>query len=453
MKKELTIGIIVAVFLIAAIAGYYMFFNFSTSESYDKIGTAKDFLNLPHELQASTYRNIDKIFSTRTFKRGNSVYPLPQSETLLTSVKYSPDGVDTYDIDDYMTRNDVAGLLIIKDGKIVLERYAQGNTAASKWTSFSVGKSIVSTLVGAAIQDGKIRSINDLVTDYLPQMHGTAYEGVTVRQLLQMSSGAKWNEDYRDPASDISAMWQCILDGKAGCITGVMSNLPRAAAPGTQFQYKTGETELEGEVLGAALGNETLSSYLSRKIWANMGMESDGYWLLESPNGTEFCGGALSMTLRDYGRFGMFILNNGVLNGTSVLPPGWVAAAGSPAADSPQCGYGELYSAANAGPDAYAYPLGYGYNWWSLPTPTWGAWDHLNDSNWWGTDALNAPAPNFPNLVGSFEAQGVFGQFLYINQKENIVAVVWSTWKDPWIDPKEYETYSFLNAAVAQLKH
>lgn len=419
----------------------------------DKIGAAKDFVNLTPELQPGTYRNIDKIFSTRTFKRGNSVYALPQSATPLTSVKYSPDGINTYDIEDYMERNDVAGLLIIKDGEIVLERYAQGNTAESKWTSFSVGKSIVSTLVGAAIQDGKIKSINDPVTDYLPQMHGTAYDGVTVRQLLQMSSGAKWNEDYLDPDSDLSAMWQCILNGKAGCIIDVMSNLSRAAAPGTQFTYSTGETHLEGEVLSAALGGESLSSYLSRKIWANMGMESDGYWLLESPNGREFSGGSLSMTLRDYGRFGTFILNNGVVNGTPVLPLGWVAEAGSPAADSPQCGYGNLYSEADAGPDSYAYPLGYGYNWWSFPAQNWGAWSHLNDSEWWGADAFNASAPDFPNLGGSFVAQGIFGQFIYVNQKESIVAVVWSTWKDPWIDPKEYETYSFLNAATAQLKH
>jgi CubicO group peptidase (beta-lactamase class C family) len=425
--------------------------NPAAGAPYDKIGTAKDFLNLTPELQPGTYRNVDKIFSTRTFKRGNSVYALPQSATPLVSVKYSPDGINTYDIDDYIKRNNVAGLLIIKDGKIVLERYAQGNTAASKWTSFSVGKSIVSTLVGAAIQDGKIKNINDPVTDYLPQMHGTAYEGVTVRELLQMSSGAGWNEDYRDPASDFSVMFQCIVDGKAGCINGVLSNLSRAAAPGTQFVYKTGETYLEGVVLSAALGGESLSNYLSRKIWANMGMEADGYWVLESPDGMEFGGGSLSMTLRDYGRFGTFILNNGVVNGTPVLPPEWVAEAGSPAADSPQCGYGNLYSAANAGSD-HAYPLGYGYNWWSFPASNWGSWDGLNDSDLWGADALNATAPNFPNLDGSFTAQGVFGQFIYVNQKENIVAVVWSTWKDPWIDPKEYETLSFLNAAIAQLK-
>lgn len=421
--------------------------------SPDKIGSAKDFLTLTPDLQPGTYRNVDKVFNTRTFSRGENVSPMPLAAQPLTSVKYSPDGTHTYDIDDYVKRNNVAGLLLIKDGKIVLERYAQGNTDTSKWTSFSTGKSIVSTLIGVAIKDGKIKNINDPVTDYLPQMIGTAYDGVTVRELLQMTSGVKWNEDYLDPTSDFSAMFQCMVDGKNNCIIGVMSKLSRAAKPGTQFNYKTGETHLEGEVLSAALGGESLSSYLSRKIWAPMGMESDGYWLLESKNGQEFAGGSLSMTLRDYGRFGTFILNNGVINGTPVLPEGWVAEAGQPAPDSPENSQGALYSAANANPEPYSYPLGYGYNWWSFPNAEWPVWDGLSSSEVWGADAYKGtPVQNFPHLSGAFTAEGVFGQFIHVNQKEGLVAIVWSAWETPWIDPKEHETYSFLDAATAQLK-
>ena len=424
----------------------------SSGETTDKIGEAKDLLWLTPEYQPGTYRNIDKIFITRTIRRGTDVYPLPYSLIPLTSVKYSPDGVNTYDIDDFITRNQVAGLLIIKNGEIVLERYAEGNTAQSKWVGFSTGKSVVSTLVGIAVQDGKINSIYDQVTDYLPGLRSTAYDGVTIRQLLQMSSGVQWNEDYRDTTSDICAIFQCILSGNAGCIFDHMAGLPRVAEPGTQFLYKSGETHLEAEVLKAALGSESISDYLSRKIWANMGMEADGYWVLESENGTEFGGGCLSMTLRDYGRFGIFILNNGIVNGKAILPPGWVAEASTPAPDSPQCGYGKLYSELNPCPDPYAYPLGYGYNWWSMPAPSWGRWERLNDPLWWGSDAINAPPPDFTGLIGTFTAQGIFGQFIHVNQKENMVSIIWSTWKDPWIDPKEYETYSFLNAATALLK-
>ena len=128
----------------------------NSNTTTEEIGEAKDLLWLTPELQPGTYRNIDKIFNTRTIKRGTSVYPLPYASTPLTSVKYSPDGVNTYDIDDFVSRNRVTGLLIIKNGKIVLERYDQGNNAKSKWVGFSTTKSIVSTLIGMAVQDGKI---------------------------------------------------------------------------------------------------------------------------------------------------------------------------------------------------------------------------------------------------------------------------------------------------------
>jgi len=418
-----------------------------TEPSVDKIGSFKDLLWLTPEYQPGTYRNMDKIAFTRTIPRGNTVYPLPESTQPLTSVEYTLNGTKTYNIDDFIVRNQVAGLLIIKDGKIVLERYAQGNNAASRWTSYSVAKSITATLIGIALKEGKIKNINDQVTTYLPLMTGTAYDGVTVRQLLQMSSGASWNEDYRDPSSDFRVMFQCAVDGKAGGTMELLSKLSRAGEPGTQFLYNSGETFLEGELLKAALGGESLSSYLSRKIWANMGMESDAYWLLESDNGAEFGCGNVSMTLRDYGRFGMFILNDGVVNGTSMLPEGWTAEAGIPAADSPQLNYGALYL-----PEGYYYPLGYGYNWWLMPETPWGPWDYLSEPLLWGNDTISAPSTYFPNLEGTFTAQGVFGQFIHINQKERMVTVVWSTWKDPWIDPKEYEVYCFMNAATELLK-
>lgn len=418
----------------------------------DKIGEAKDLLWLTPDLQPGTYRNIDKIFPTRTINRGNTVFELPYDSLLLSSVNYSPDGVNSYDIDDYIDRNDVAGLLIIKDGKIMLERYALGNNSDSKWVGFSTGKSVMSTLIGIAVQDGKINSIDDQVVEYLPQLRETAYDGVTIKDLMQMSSGVEWNEDYLDPTSDILAIFDCILNNESGGILNYMSNLSRIAEPGTQYIYKTGETHLESEILHSVLQGESISDYLSRKVWANMGMEADGNWLLESNNGVEFGGGLVSMTLRDYGRFGMFILHDGIINNEAILPSGWVQEAAVPPSDAPQCNYGELYSEHNAGAYAYAYPLGYSYNWWSMPNATWGNWEYLNDATWWGSDAIDAVPPDFQNLLGSFTAQGIFGQFIHINKEENMVSIVLSAWKTPWIDPKEYETYCFLNAATEMLK-
>lgn len=422
----------------------------SGSEQVDKIGSAADFLFLTPEYQPGTYRNVDKIFPTRTFHKGATVYPLPVSDKPLQTVQYSPDGINTYDLNDFLRRNRVAGMLIIKDGEIMLERYAQGNGAQTRWTSFSVGKSVTSTLIGLAVQDGKLQ-LDDLVTQYLPQFQGTAYDGVTVKHLLQMSSGVAWNEDYRDPESDFSAMWQCVVEGRAGGILQVLCNLEKRAAPGTVYLYSTGETYLEGEVLRVALGGETLSSYLSRKIWANMGMEADGYWLLESPDGQEFAGGNLSMTLRDYGRFGLFMLNGGVVNGRQILPPDWLETATHPAADAPQCWYGRLYDAINTD-EPYYYPLGYGYNWWALPDTCWAGWDGLDNEDKWGTDAITVPEGKcFDKLKNTFLAQGVFGQFIHVNPQEQLVTVVWSTWKDPWIDPKEYETFCVIQAATEAL--
>lgn len=415
------------------------------------VGKAEDLLTLKPRFQPGTYRNIDQILETRTIRCGSRVYPLPYSATPLTTVSYSTGGSKMYDIDDFITRNKVAGLLMIRNGEIVLERYAQGNTESSRWISFSTGKSIVSTLIGMAVKDGYISSLNDPVTKYLPQMASTAYNGVTIRQLMQMTSGVDWNEEYAGAGSPVIRMMNTITAGDAGGILRQLAACPRVAEPGTRFNYSTGETQLESEVLNAALGGESISDYLSRKLWAAMGMEADAAWILESPGGHEFGGGGNLMTLRDYGRFGLFILNGGVIDGDPQLPDGWIDEATVPDPDTPPCGYGVLYAAINQQPYAYLYPLGYGYNWWLMP-PVWEGWENLDKWSWWGSDAISGTNPDFPELAGTFEASGIFGQFIHINRNDNIVTVLWSTWEKSWSDPKEYEFYCFLNAATAALK-
>ena len=380
----------------------------------EKIGSADNFLMLPPDEQPGSFRNTDKLFASRLFKHGSIVFALPPAAKPLTAVPYEVAG-KKFGIDEFMTRNRVSGLLILDHGHIALERYGLGNTASSRWTSFSVGKSFVSTLVGAAVADGSIHSIEDPITHYLPALKGSAYDGVSVRNMLQMSSGVKWNEDYRQHESDIGKLLACVAAKTPGCIIGFMSKLPRAAAPGTVFNYNTGETHLLGLAVSAATGKH-LSDYLSDKIWSRFGMESDGYWSLESTHGAEMAGGSLSMTLRDYGRFGQFILCGGVADGQQVLPKGWLAEASQPRADSPQVGFGKLEP---------GDPLGYGYQWWVLP--------------------------HSPLHVGAFEAEGIFGQFIYINPKRQLVAVVWSAWPEAWIVNNSIETHTFLSAAVKTL--
>src|SRR5262249_38651276 len=156
-----------------------------------------------------------------TVKRGDYVRPLPKAERSLDSVTYSQ-GEKSWTIDDYMKAYNVSGLMIVKDGKVLLERYGLGRKPEDRWISYSVTKSITSTLVGAAIKDGKIKSLDDLVTTYIPQLVGSAYDGVTLRQLLTMSSGVKWNEDYADPNSDVARSARTIIEPGVNPIVSYM---------------------------------------------------------------------------------------------------------------------------------------------------------------------------------------------------------------------------------------
>ena len=152
-------------------------------------------------------------------------------------------------------------------------------------------------LIGAAIKDSYIKSINDPITVYLPKLAGSAYEGVTVRNLLQMASGVKWDETYTNPASDRRRMLEAQVAGKPGSILALMSKLPRAGEPGTIWNYNTGETQVVGELIRAAV-KRPVAQYLSERIWSKFGMESDATWWVESPNGQEISGSGLSATLR-----------------------------------------------------------------------------------------------------------------------------------------------------------
>ncbi|SHL75525.1 serine hydrolase domain-containing protein [Phytopseudomonas punonensis] len=388
------------------------------AEKPERIGRAQDFYELPQAYQAGTYRHMDELFFTRTVHRGPQVSPLPTRSEV--AVQYEVDG-QRLDVDAFMKRNQVSGLLIIKDGKVALEKYAMGNDANTRWTSFSVVKSISSTLVGAAVQQGKIASVNDPLTRYLPQLKGGAYDGVSVEQVLQMSSGVSWDETYRDPKSDRRRMFELQLANNPGALLKQMANLKPAHKPGTAFNYSTGESHLQSELIHAATGM-TASDYLSERIWARLGMERDAFWQLDSRAGQEIGSSGLSATLRDYGRFGQFILDDGVINGERILPAGWLQRA-TRATPGSHLEPGKLYDG--------EYALGYGYQWWLFPT---------------GAAAL----PNHDG--GVFEAQGIFGQFLYINPAEKVIAVVWSTWPKPEMDEREMETYAFIGAAVNALR-
>ncbi len=212
-------------------------------------------------------------------------------------------------------------MLILKNDQIVYETYQYGNTPATRWMSMSLAKSITSTLFGAAIKDGLIGSIDDPVTEYVPRLTGSAYDGVTIRNVLMMASGVRWDETYTNPNSDRRALLEVQLAQKPGGTIDLMSKLPRAVPPGSRFNYSTGETQVAAEILHGALKGKTISQYLSEKVWKPVGMQSDATWWLDSANGVEIGGSGLSATLRDWGRFGVFIENGGVTAASRSCPP------------------------------------------------------------------------------------------------------------------------------------
>ena len=270
------------------------------------------------------------------------------------------------DVDAFMTSMNVAGLIVLQDGKVRLERYARSLTAEGRWTSFSVAKSFTSTLVGAAMKDGFITSLDDPVTRYIPDLAGSGYDGVTVAQLMTMTSGVKWNEDYTDPKSDVARMFLEPVPAGVDPTVYFMRKLPRETAPGTKRVYKTGETNLIGVLVRRATG-KTLAAYAEEKIWKPAGMERDGFWMKDQ-TGAEVSGCCLSVSLRDYARFGQFVLEGG----KGVVAPGWFADATRAHAEVAPGGYG------------------YGYQWWTYPG-------------------------------GVFGAQGIFGQSILIDPARKIV--------------------------------
>ncbi|MCF4009517.1 serine hydrolase domain-containing protein [Rheinheimera sp. UJ63] len=348
------------------------------------------------DLQVNTFRNIDRLFPTRAVARGDTVSALPLSKTPLTDFSYQVAG-EQYDMFDVLSINRVSGMLIIHNGEIAFEHYALGNDAQTRWMSMSVVKSITATLIGAAIQDGAINSIDDPIVLYLPRFKGSAYEGVTVKHLLQMSSGVAWNETYTDPNSDRRRMLEAQLSQQPGAILDLMASLPRAAAPGSVWNYSTGETQLAGALVAAATG-KPVAEYLSEKIWSKMGMQAEANWWLQSPDGLEIGGSGLSATLRDYGRFGLFLLNDGVINQQRILPKGWMAQA-----SSRQVIAGET--------------IDYGYMFW-------------------------------PMHGRSYAAEGIFGQYVFVDPDKNLVVAMWSAQSKP-LGMAGLDEYTFFKALSA----
>lgn len=374
------------------------------TESIGTVEQVYDGALMPDEAVA-TFRNIDRLFPTRTIKAGGKVRELPRAKRQLTNFTFEYGGA-TYDLYDVMALDNFTALLVLKDGRIAFETYQRGNTEETRWMSMSVAKSITSTLTAIAIKEGLIAGLDALVTDYVPALKGSAYDGVSVRDVLMMASGVRWNETYTDPDSDRRALLRAQISQEPGSAMKVMAALPRAAPPGTVNNYSTGETQVLGEVVRGAVG-KPLAEYLSERIWVPYGMEADAKWWLDSPAGVEIGGSGISATLRDYGRFGQFFLEGGVVDGVSILPDDWTREATSPT----------TLKDGNA--------LKYGYMWWT---------------GWTGPSRED----------GAYAAIGIQGQNIYVNPTRNVVIVTFGAQPKP-VGKEPIDPLVFFDAVAARL--
>ncbi|MCC7052074.1 MAG: serine hydrolase [Gemmatimonadaceae bacterium] len=380
---------LVALSTLAACAPHRAPATWTNPHAAEPIGTVRQMYDgtLSAELAVTTFRNIDRLFPSRVVARSPTATPLPAGTPLTAPVLCSA-GSQVVSLDEYVRVNRVSGLLVLKDGRVVLERYAFGNTPRTHWMSMSIAKSVTSTLIGIALAEGRIASLDDSVTRYVPSLAGSAYAGVSVRQVLMMASGVRWNETYTDSSSDRRHLLEAQVAQRPGDALALMGSLPRAATPGTVWNYSTGETLVAGEIVRGAVG-VPLADYLGEKLWKPLGMESEATWWLDSPDGHEIAGSGLTATLRDYARFGQFVLDDGVIGGRRIVPAGWFAEAGSP----------------KSLPNGRTQP--YGYMWWPVAAPAGSVHE------------------------GAFSAQGIFGQYLYVNPRDRVVIAQWSAQVKP----------------------
>lgn len=352
------------------------------------------------------FRSMEAMFDTAQVRRGPVTHQFERNLRDLPST-YVYKG-QTRKISDFLESTWTTGLVVLQHGAIVFEHYFRGNTAASKTISWSVAKSFISALVGIAVEEGHIRDIYQPVTDYVSALRNSGYDGVTIKDVLQMSSGIRFSENYGDFWSDINRLGRAIAFNAS--LDDFVASLRRERPPGTYHHYVSMDTQVLGMVLRAATG-ETLASYLESRIWRKIGMESDAYWLIDR-NGMELAFGGLNAVLRDYARFGQLYLNEGKWEGNQVVPVSWIRSSVTP--DAPHLQPGNPNS---------SWVLGYGYQWW---------------------------VPQQPG--GDFLAIGIYNQFIYVDPKRKIVIAKSSAYPAYNMDgaEKELETIAVFRAIARQ---
>jgi CubicO group peptidase (beta-lactamase class C family) len=355
------------------------------------------------ELIVKNFSNMNKSFITQSVQKSDELFEFDTSLKPLPKKFYYRE--KSTSVDEFITRRATTALLVIKNDQITYENYFLDTQPTDKRISWSMAKSFVSILFGMQVDEGKI-NIENTVDFYLPEMKGSGYENVKVEHVLQMSSGVKWDEDYQNFNSDINKMGRVLAIG--GSLDEMTTKLESESEPGKEFHYVSMDTHVIGMIVRRVSG-KSLALLLQENIWQKLGMESSADWIVDS-KGAAFALGGLNVTTRDYARFGRLLVNNGQWEDEQLVSEDWIKAA----------------TTANAGYlESTKDKLGYGYQIW-LPT--------LAEE-------------------GEFFCVGVYGQYIYVNQKENVVIVKNSADKlfQDALNSKQ-ETMAFFREIVKSLK-
>lgn len=404
MKKYIFGGLAVLVLAVALVV-------FLNKTRIDRAATVASLFSGAEQYE--NFNRLHTLFPNAEMPASQAPFEFAEGAPLALPESFQFEG-RRVDAASFLVDTDTAALLVIDQGAIVFEEYWLTGGEDVTWMSMSVAKSFVSALVGIAVDEGKIDSIQDPVTKYVPALAGSAYDGVSIKDVLQMSSGARWNEDYSDPESDINRFGRIFALG--GSLNAFAATLENQRPAGTYNLYNSTDTQVLGMLLVNTTG-ETIADYMSDKLWQPLGAESPAYWLLDS-DGMEMAFGGMNATARDYAKIGELYRRGGRLNGKQIVPAEWVAASVTP--DAPHLMPGKDNPASD-------FELGYGYQWW------------VPDGD-----------------EGEYSAIGVYNQFVFVNPTRGTVIVKLSANSDygTSTDPSSYreiETIEFFRAINAAL--
>jgi len=350
--------------------------------------------------RVENFRAMDRVFPARTVRRGEDISGFDRASAPLPDI-YDFGGAP-YDLAAFLDRTETTGLLIVHQGAITHEEYRQGADETSPFTSWSMAKSVLSALIGIAVDEGHIASIRDPIGQYVPILAASGYADVPIEDALTMSSGVAFDEDYDNPVSDINMLFiRAMAMGVP--VEETLAGLERVRDPGTYNDYVSSDSMALGLVLEAATGLAP-SDYLASRLWGPMGAEADASWSTDR-TGREFALCCLNATLRDWARFGRLYLEGGAREGRQIVPAGWVAASVNPEAPHLQPGENP----------ASHWTFGYGYQWWIPESPQ-----------------------------GDFLAIGVWGQYIYVDPTRDVVIV--KTSADPLFDDHDHESVAAFRA-------